>query len=626
MNSIKDELFYSILNTQTNIKASESEMINKVNCMQNYVPKYTYSEYNIDQLHNEYFITSCQISNSIDAMYNEIINEYMNGYDGNGYVQEGVDDWRPITPIGWLIKAIIKVFKFIISLIKSIFTKKDATVSSATKSMDQICKSVLKPNNQVIKERVKIVNAPVKSGPKPHGNVNKQPQQPQQKVSVKVQPVEKSLKFQDQKTGKIIQKKIKFSPYLCDVEVKNKELVYSLKGIDDGKMKYQYKEIYGREISPAEFKHYFEQTLADLINTNGHSKIEKGVAILTTVIANVSLVANRLNNDSVTVSDIVFFEKALSEKAAEAESSSLVTHNVKFSESDTTFTAKQFESATKKLNTLIKLLGDLDKYVDNLQNAGRAYFSKHPEAKQTIDIALQDYQHTVNVILNSYHMAGFEMTIALNIISSRINNFWLASAEYEGTCDNVKDLAVLVRDMISSGVPSSFVGYNAWFVLSPKLRGDVQSDQDAFIPKWGQTRIAFYPSNDLNSVIKVATNSLGLKSTNDEVSMYNSKLKNLNTVIKFHDYVRDKDYSQKVNTLFTAPKSIFENGCVVLFDRCKYTIKNASDKNPDKWSATAKDIQTNIHRAKLLLNYEDIHKNNIGYTEAGEWKIFDYAI
>jgi len=625
MNNIKDELFYSILDTQTNIKVSESEMIDKLNCMQNFVPKYTYSKYNIDQIYNEYLITSCQISNSIDEMYNEIINEYVNGYDGTtGYVQEGVDDWHPITPIGWLIKAIIKAFKFVVSLIKSIFTKKDATVSNAKASMDQICASVLKPNTQVIRERVSITSAPAKKSNKLSGTTNKQPQK---NISVKVQPVERSLKFQDQKTGKIIEKKIRFSPYLCKVEVKDKQLCYSIKGIDGGKMQYQYKAMWGgSEISTSEFKDIFHNALVDLVNTDGHSNIDKHINVLSGMIANVNMMTRDFNKNSISTGDISFLKKELIKLFSENEGSRLVTNNVKFSANDTTFTAKQFESATKKLNTFIQFIEKLEKAFNELQDSIRAYFSKNPGAKQTIDGALQDYQSMLNDILEQFQYAGFRCTIALNVISSRVNNFWLASAEYEGTCDNIESLAILVSEMINSGVPGSFVAYNAWFVLSPKLRGDVQSDQDKFIPKWGQTRIAFYPSNDLNSVIKVATNMLGVKATNEEVSVYNSKLKNLNTNIKFHDDVHDKDCSQRVRTLFTAPKSVFAHGCVVTFDRCKYTIQNAPDKSMSKWKHTADSIQNNIHHAGLLLNYTDIHKNNIGYNEAGEWKVFDYAL
>jgi hypothetical protein len=392
-------------------------------------------------------------------------------------------------------------------------------------------------------------------------------------------------------------------------------------------------EVYGN-IPDYRYKVMFAQILADLINTDSDSTFDKSSELINQINRNVQLMTNAFTKGQGIKGE---FDKAFDDYAKLLDKSAKnqiakhhkATNNVKFASTITSFTGEQLESATRKLNLLIKELENLDKAFvkfENKYNEKTWMTMVSPAERVEITSSIVGYNASVRNILDHMNNMSISYSIIMNQIAARMNYVWLVSAEYEGTCDSLDKLAVFVKKLIDAGTPSSFVGYNAWFVLKPALRGDTQTDSDNFIPKWGQTRIAFYPSNDVNSVIKVATNMLGEKATREEISIYKTKLKNLNKAITFHDYVHDKDRSQKINELFTAPKSVFQDGVIAEFDRCKYTINNSSNKNPKMWDLTAKNILNKIHGAGVLTNYYDIHKNNIGYNESEEWKVFDYAL
>ena len=211
-----------------------------------------------------------------------------------------------------------------------------------------------------------------------------------------------------------------------------------------------------------------------------------------------------------------------------------------------------------------------------------------------------------------------DITIGANILSSEIAGMFLVDAQYENTINDVETLSTFVGGMINAGIPSSYVGYNTWFVMSDKFDDKevfINFDDESVLPRWGHTRIVFYPSDIFlkTKVMKIALNASGIAANKREMQI-SKNYKNI-------PYVLDDD--RKVIDIIAKTEYISQNECITICERIipEYNVDEAN---------TLKATTVNI--AKVLghtLQITDVHGGNVGYIitpdDRKQWKILDYG-
>ena len=210
------------------------------------------------------------------------------------------------------------------------------------------------------------------------------------------------------------------------------------------------------------------------------------------------------------------------------------------------------------------------------------------------------------------------MTIAVNILSKELTGLFYVDTKYENAIDNLEDLSRFVNGMIQAGIPSSYVGYNTWFVMNDKFH-----DNDVFIdlddisktePHWGHSRITFYPIdyNLQTKVLKIALNSLGIAGNSREMYITNT----------YKQLPYKTDDGVPFVEFFAKTETISRNKCIVIAER---VVPEYNKKEADELAYTINMISSKL---KGRLNVEDIHGGNVGYadTKYGKlWKVLDYG-
>lgn len=209
-----------------------------------------------------------------------------------------------------------------------------------------------------------------------------------------------------------------------------------------------------------------------------------------------------------------------------------------------------------------------------------------------------------------------KLTIASNLISSELTGLFLVDSKFENSINDINTLSLFVDGMINSGIPSSYVGYNTWFVMSKQFKDSdvfIDLNNNSTVPAWGHSRIVFYPpENGDTKVMKVALSSHGIASNKREMQLTNA-YKNLN--------IRLEDGRPLVEIL-AKTEAISKNGCITVCERI-IPCKNGSEAF--ELEKIVQSIPAKINKA---LSITDIHSGNIGYTftkNGNIWKILDYG-
>lgn len=113
-----------------------------------------------------------------------------------------------------------------------------------------------------------------------------------------------------------------------------------------------------------------------------------------------------------------------------------------------------------------------------------------------------------------------------NEVSALIHDWYVCDKRFDSSVSDLKELSQIVQSMIDCGIPSKYVAYNAWFIMDKTLSFDDDTfSSDDYMPRWGQTRIVFFPRKYPSSVIKIAMNGFGIKSNKNEVTVYNKYIR-----------------------------------------------------------------------------------------------------
>lgn len=168
------------------------------------------------------------------------------------------------------------------------------------------------------------------------------------------------------------------------------------------------------------------------------------------------------------------------------------------------------------------------------------------------------------------------------------------SGHYMGCCSNLVLLDSFVKNLIKKGIPSAYVGLNAYLVASPNIRGSYDKKWE---PKWGQSRLTLYPSDKSKVCYKIALNGMGIRSNNTEYSWYKSKSDLKDILAGIHD--------------------IGSNKCVIVADRLQ-----------ENKSVSVSEVNTFLIKNKdRIINNKlgDIHQNNVAYDMNNNIKIIDFG-
>ena len=202
------------------------------------------------------------------------------------------------------------------------------------------------------------------------------------------------------------------------------------------------------------------------------------------------------------------------------------------------------------------------------------------------------------------------MTMGLNSITREFGYMFMIDERYLHTISDVEKLAQFVDGLITSGVPTSYVAYNCWCVMSEDFddRGYFYNSDGDKAPRWGQTRVVFLPTIDTKSVLKVAMNGAGEVGNQTEIKRYQL-------------------YSSKdlANVLCKPLKSYHKN-TIVSYDR----VRTIEDKQAEPIIKQGMDsFVENLKeksKEKGLPEIGDLHDGNIGLTNDNKLVVIDYAL
>jgi hypothetical protein len=162
--------------------------------------------------------------------------------------------------------------------------------------------------------------------------------------------------------------------------------------------------------------------------------------------------------------------------------------------------------------------------------------------------------------------------------------------------------------MFESGIPTKYVGYNVWYVLDYDLDNREVFFTSKTKPRWGQTRIVFFPTKngETDKVIKVAINMTGSRAIKTEKKTYD-KFQNRSGSVSINGK------TQPVGECLAKPLTIYPNGRVAVFEKLNTNVNKI----------TAELVAAQFRYA--FPEIPDVHRNNVGVLD-GTWKIIDYAL
>lgn len=196
--------------------------------------------------------------------------------------------------------------------------------------------------------------------------------------------------------------------------------------------------------------------------------------------------------------------------------------------------------------------------------------------------------------------------IALNMLTSAIENKNIINANFIGCIKNVALLDLFVKKCIDEGIPPKYVGYNAWLVSDKCIKGE----KPEFAPVWGQTRIVFFPPGK-RVVYKVALSGAGITSNQAEIKT--SRL--------FVDMDRVDLIAPIVRT--------WKNESVVAMECVQSDGKPSWLKIGEYTREVSQVIKDYEAKNKVRINTKisDQHKDNVKYDiKNGVYRSIDYGI
>lgn len=164
-----------------------------------------------------------------------------------------------------------------------------------------------------------------------------------------------------------------------------------------------------------------------------------------------------------------------------------------FVEDDQTVTLEQIRSFQIKLNEMAKIVELFDLPNNSIMVMNPTLLKK----------------------LNEFANIASDLQMGMNSISGCLQHVYEINARYLNSIHNIEDLSLFVGKCIQSGIPPKYISYNAYLISDSSIKGDgIKGDKDN--PKWGQSRVVFFPLDNKNIVYKIALSGFGIRANKSE--------------------------------------------------------------------------------------------------------------
>lgn len=246
----------------------------------------------------------------------------------------------------------------------------------------------------------------------------------------------------------------------------------------------------------------------------------------------------------------------------------------------------------KYMKPLTFKLKDIQQFSIQLNDLNSKYVQPI-KLRENIQLNIKDdtLKTNIQILMNAIN----EMQYSINLIMNMVSNSFTIDKSYFKTINDPEKLDEFVGALIDAGIPSRYIGYNAWLISGENITSDSE-----FKPRWGQTRLCLLP-NDKDICYKIALSGLGKSGNATEYKVYNELL-------------------EKCEALCPCLK-LYKTQSVVMSKRAEFINMSQSEK--DKIVTDINDEISKLTRNKNI-DIEDIHGDNIGIVD-GKNVVIDYG-
>lgn len=241
-----------------------------------------------------------------------------------------------------------------------------------------------------------------------------------------------------------------------------------------------------------------------------------------------------------------------------------------------TFKLKDIQSFSQKINELN------NRYIQPIK------------LREDIELHLNDFgfKSDINTLFNAINETQYSINAIMNLVS----HSFTIDKSYFKTINDPEKLDEFVGALIDAGIPSRYIGYNAWLISGENITSDSE-----FKPRWGQTRLCLLPNNK-DICYKIALSGLGKSGNATEYKIYNEIL------------------GGSCDMLCPCLK-IYKSNSVVMSKRAEFV-----EYTPNEKQELIFKIKNNIDKItagkNIIIN--DIHDDNIGVID-GKNVVIDYG-
>lgn len=276
-------------------------------------------------------------------------------------------------------------------------------------------------------------------------------------------------------------------------------------------------------------------------------------------------------------------------------------------------------------NNQLKRDANYDTYLSDLlkiynESCTNRYFVNPIEIKYDQISKINSYVHEITAKITNIDSCNFSqadsnrilvlvkiierITYGCNMVAASINGIYMCDRKYANSIKSIDELSKFVESCITIGIPYNHIAYNTWVVMSNEFDNRTYWSKSDVSPRWGQSRVVFYPKTDKSVILKVAMNSYGILCNKHEFEVYN-QYENVGIADQYLAKILD----------CTA------NYCVMVMD--KHNISNVSYSDMEDLGTRLKNEWNNN---KSLYEIKDIHLGNVGYSIPDKTlHVIDYA-
>lgn len=220
---------------------------------------------------------------------------------------------------------------------------------------------------------------------------------------------------------------------------------------------------------------------------------------------------------------------------------------------------------------------------------------------------LDDVDKSVVQSLNDLVKMIEFIQFGLTSLTNAIQKVHLIDLKYMNSIDDRDSLSRFVYGCVQNGIPPKFIAYNAWLISSENLRGSASK----YKPIGGQTRCVFFPNDNKNEILKIATSGIGINANKNE--------------IRFSDFIKKSGEEDmiKISALIT---HTYPEDAIVAMER----VVDRVGKHPDL--VTLREVKSKYQdftkrHPELRLIVSDFNDGNVMWSSDKDmWVCIDYGL